>query len=244
MDRYSHIALAKKLMEITQQDIHMGYLSIVAKIDGKPDHLHRLHCHPLVKAPKLMEASMKVFGSKDKNATIKDDSFFEYKRLLEDKDNFIEDYIYSGGNDVADMAVTPGYGAILSIVSHTYFDTFNNTVQALAPFDFHCAGQYEMWKKVDYFNYRIKWYAETAPSVRENVCKEDFWNTSFKPEELIKGIVRRIAYHTKPAPSLEAIKNVETVLGVDNVEYIPKTEDFLVKLEESLEKNIIESVKE
>lgn len=244
MDRFSHIAFSKGLLRVAGEEENMGYLSIIAKIDGAPSHLHRLHCHPLSKGPVLVKAALNVFGTKTGNAPSVPEDNFELIRLREDYASFVEDFKVSDKQNAEAMIFDEGYGALLSVISHSYFDTYNNAVQAFAPYEGYCAGQYDMWKKVDYFNYRIKWYAETAPAVREKVLSEDFWNVKFSAKELVKGLVHRVAALTKPSVSIEAIEKVEKDLQVDDIPFNKNVEKFYLQLEESLERHLVESVKE
>ncbi|WAA09174.1 hypothetical protein [Fervidibacillus albus] len=232
------------MLKVAGEDENMGHLSIIAKIDGSPSHLHRFHCHPLSKGPLLVKAALNVFGSKNGNVPYVPEDTFELRRLREDYESFVEDFKVSDKKDADAMAFEEGYGALLSVISHSYFDTYNNAVQAFAPYEGYCAEQYAMWKKVDYFNYRIKWYAETAPTVREKVLSEDFWNVSFSAKEMVKGLVHRLASLTQPSVSPETLKQVEVDLGIDDIPLNKDVEKFYLQLEESLERHLVESVKE
>ncbi|MED4590506.1 hypothetical protein [Priestia flexa] len=244
MDRFSHIALSKGLLKVCGEPENMGYLSIVPKIDASPSFLHRLHCHPLSKGPILVKAALNVFGSTDNNVPNLPEDTFELVRLKEEYSSFVEDFKITDNKDADDMAFKYGYGALLSVLSHSYFDTYNNAVQAFAPYESYCAGQYDMWSKVDYFNYRIKWYEQTAPEVREKVLAEEFWKVEFSAKEMVKGIIHRVAALTKPSIKPETIKQVEKDLNVDDVPFNPEVEKFYIKLEQSLEKNLIHSVQD
>ncbi|HGA1024566.1 TPA: hypothetical protein ACIQN7_005906 [Bacillus cereus] len=244
MDRYSHIALAKGLLRVAGENENMAYLSIVPLIDGSPSFLHRLHCHPLVKAPVLVNAALNVFGTKTGKAPIVPEDNFELKRLKEEYEDLVNTYKTAGGKDANEMAFDYGYGALLSVLSHSYFDTYNNAVQAFAPYESYCAGQYDMWSKVDYFNYRIKWYEQTALEVRQKVLQEDFWNVKFTAKEMVKGLIHRVAAHTQPSVSQSTIDKVEKDLGVDDIPFNQDVEQFFIHLETAVEKYLVESVKE
>ncbi|MCR6109545.1 hypothetical protein HXA35_04250 [Bacillus sp. A301a_S52] len=244
MDRFSHIALAKKLLETAGERTELAYMSILPLVDGEPSFLHRLHSHPLVKGPVVVDCAKVVFGTIEGHVPPLNTDTFELRRFEQEKQQFIDAFNEAIGTD-KEMAIDDGYGALLSVISHSYFDTYNNAVQAFAPYESYCAGQYEMWSKVDYFNYRIKWYQETAPSVRNKVVSEKFWdNYSFTAEELVKGMVNRVASFTQPRVSEETIKRVEHDLGVSYLPYNKKVEEFYLNLEETLEKHLIESVNE
>ena len=137
------------------------------------------------------------------------------------------------------MEVRSGFGPYLAVISHTYFDTFNNAVQAFTPYEPYCAGQYEMWKNINYFNYRILWYQEKAPSVRERVLKESFWNVNFDTKEMVKGMIHRLAYYTEPKVNESTIKEIETKLQLDEVDLKEEIIDFYEHLEDSLTKELI-----
>lgn len=60
LDRYSHIALAKALLQVANENTNMAYLSVIPLIDAEPSFLHRLQCHPLVKAPLLVKCALNM----------------------------------------------------------------------------------------------------------------------------------------------------------------------------------------
>jgi hypothetical protein len=244
MDRLSHIAFAKGLLKVAGENTNMAYLSIVPLIDAEPSFLHRLQCHPLVKGPLLVKCALNVFGSKSKPAPRVPEETYDLKRLLEEKDDIANTFMTTENAGLKDMEFDEGFGALLSVLSHPYFDTYNNAVQALAPYETYCAGQYEMWKKVDYFNFRVKWYKETAPQVREKVLSEDFWNVRFTAAEMVKGLIHRVAAFTQPGVPLESIRKIEKDLEVNDVPFNSEVEEFFIKLENSIETNLVKSVSE
>lgn len=242
MDRFSHIKLSRKLLEIAGENTNMAYLSVIPLIDGEPSFLHRLQCHPLVKGPLLVKCALNVFGSKSKPAPKVPEDTYELRRLKEEKEDLVNTFMVAENKEPEEMAFDEGYGALLSVLTHTYFDTYNNAVQAFAPYESYCAGQYEMWSEVDYFNYRVKWYQETAPEVCQKVLAEDFWNVQFTAKELVKGLIHRVAALTKPEIKPETIRLVERDLGVDDIPFNPEVEKFYIQLENSIRKHLVASV--
>ncbi|SET49481.1 hypothetical protein SAMN05421676_10596 [Salinibacillus kushneri] len=244
MDRFSHVELAKGLLRISNENINVSYMSILPLVDGAPSFLHRLHCHPLSKASTVVDAAKVVFGYEGDHIPQISEDVFELKRFRQEKHQFIEVFnkLVKGYTNKG-MEVSVGYGPLLSVISHTYFDTFNNAVQAFTPYESYCAGQYDMWHEIDYFNYRIKWYQETAPQVRQKVLEEKFWNDySFTSKEMVKGMIDRIAHYTQPSVSKSTIKKVENDLAVDDISLNPEVREFYVKLETSLRKHLKDSV--
>lgn len=240
MDRYSHIEFAKKLLSICGEDENVAYMSILPLVDGEPSFLHRLHCHPIAKSKSVVKAAEKVFGTDDTQPLSKDyytnvDDDFEYRRFESEQHQFFEifDELIKK-NTMKGLEVRSGYAPYLAVISHTYFDTFNNAVQAFTPYEPYCAGQYEMWRNINYFNYRISWYQEKAPSVREAVLKEDFWNNEFKVEELVKGMIHRLAYYTEPSIKQETLNEIEDYLGLSEVKVPDKVKELYENLEENL----------
>lgn len=244
MDRYSHIELAKGLLRTANEDVNVSYMSILPLVDGEPSFLHRLHCHPLSKATTVVDAAKLVFGYDGDILPDVNEESFELRRFRQEKHQFEEAFakLVEDSTDRG-MQITEGYASILSVISHTYFDTFNNAVQAFTPYESYCAGQYDMWHEIDYFNYRIKWYQTTAPNVREKVLEEKFWNDySFTAKELVKGMIERIAYYTRPSVSKETVKRVEQDLEVDDLPSSYKVLEFYDALETSLRNHLMDSV--
>jgi hypothetical protein len=133
---------------------------------------------------------------------------------------------------------------VLAIASHTYFDTYNNPVQAFPPYEAYCAARYDMWRELDYFDFRVVWYQQTAPKFRELVLAEPFWNVRIPTAELVRAMVRRLAAMTLPAVAEETILAVEERLGVGGAERNDRADEFFIQLEESLDRHLVASVRE
>lgn len=240
MDRYSHIEFAKRLLKICGEDENVAYMSILPLVDGEPSFLHRLHCHPIFKSKSVIKAAEKVFGTDNgKPISKKDyqdvDDDFEYRRFESEQQQFYDIFDeLIRDNTEKGLEVRSGYAPYLAVISHTYFDTFNNAVQAFTPYEPYCAGQYDMWKNINYFNYRISWYQEKAPSVREEVLNEEFWTDGFNVEELVKGMIHRLAHYTEPSIKQETLNEIEDYLGLKEVQ-VPNT---VIELYENLEENL------
>lgn len=244
MDRFSHIELAKGLLKTSNEDVNVAYMSILPLVDGEPSFLHRLHCHPVSKAPTIVKAAKPVFGYEGTSEPQVSEDSFELRRFKQEKQEFVDAFdkliapYTSKGMEIRD-----GFAPLLSVISHTYFDTYNNAVQAFTPYESYCSGQYDMWHEIDYFNYRIKWYQKTAPKVRENVLNESFWNEySFTAKELVRGMVERLASFTRPSISDETLKRVLIDLNVEDIPSSEEVQEFYIKLENSLKKHLMASV--
>ncbi len=101
---------------------------------------------------------------------------------------------------------TDKLSAAVSLLSHTYFDTYNNPVQIFLPNCSLCSAQWDFWSKIDYMKFRGDFYKpENIIPFRKEVAKSKVWDVELKPEALMKAIIIRLGEMGQPAIPYEIV---------------------------------------
>jgi len=186
MDDKTHIIMAYKLLETCDCDKSASIYSLVPSIDRKPAHLHRLYGHVLTNVQRIANAAIAVLSDPEVSLMFKGGALsYELRRCIEEKDYFRE-LLDDANNTIGDESIKKPSGDLVSvfvaILSHIYFDTFNNPVQAFLPECSYCSGQWDFWSEVDYFKFRGEFYSEKiiAP-FRERILNDTMWDVELDP---------------------------------------------------------------
>lgn len=145
--------------------------------------------------------------------------------------------------DVADLS-TDKLSAGVSLITHIFFDTFNNPVQAFLPYSSVASGHWDLWDQIDYLNFRTEFYSEgNIESFRKEIANDTIWDVRPKPEALLKAMIIRVGEQGRPAIAYEAIDWVirKFLRYMDINEY--QRVDREIKFLRSLEQKIIEAIK-
>ncbi|MBI2194883.1 MAG: hypothetical protein HYU36_23130 [Planctomycetes bacterium] len=109
----------------------------------------------------------------------KRDRAYFYRRIAEEAQNFVTNELAG-----AEKVLGPEAGricrdrlpAMMSLVSHFYFDTFNNPVATFIPLASNYAAQWDLWKEIDYLKYRASFYKpEVITAFRRQMIDAPFW---------------------------------------------------------------------
>jgi hypothetical protein len=96
--------------------------------------------------------------------------------------------------------------AAVSLLSHTFFDTFNNPVQIFLPGCSYCSAQWDFWSRIDYMKFRGEFYKpENIIPFRAEIAASDVWDVDLRPEALIEAMIIRVGELGQPAISRETI---------------------------------------
>ena len=172
---------------------------------------------------------------------------YAYTRILEESPTFLrlttEAVPLVGDSEVAQMS-SDKLSAGVSLISHIYFDTFNNPVQAFLPYSALPAAHWDLWERVDYMKFREDFYkAENINKFRIQIANDEIWDIKLKPEALIKAMIIRNGEQGRPAIPYESIDWVirKFLRYMNIVEYqrVDKEVKFLRKLEERINEIII-----
>lgn len=134
---------------------------------------------------------------------------YAFKRIGEETPEFLK-LLDDARDVVGDARVTKistdKLSAAVSLLSHTFFDTFNNPVQLFLPNCSYCSAQWEFWSKIDYMKFRGDFYKpENIVPFRREIAKSTVWNTALKPEALMKAMIIRLGEMGEPAIPYEIV---------------------------------------
>ena len=250
MDWQTHVILAAKLLKACGCEEGAAIYSNLPVIDIKPAHFHRVYAHILENQPKLLEAGIEVLSGKDMGV---DKNSYEYTRMKEEEPVFrqlIERAKEILGNDRVAIVTSDKISAALSLISHLYFDTFNNPVQAFMPFTSFASAQWGFWDKIDYMKFRNEFYKDAVISAfRKKISDSEVWNVKLDPIAMIKSMIIRIGEMAMPGVSYTVIddtvaKFVSYLRGTDFKGYvnIDKEYEFCIKIEKEIANTIEESI--
>lgn len=145
-------------------------------------------------------------GTKRRNIEKK---IYAFKRIGEETPGFLN-LLNDAKDVVGDERVikisTDKLSAAVSLLSHTFFDTFNNPVQIFLPICSYCSAQWDFWAKIDYMKFRGDFYKpENIVPFRKEIAESKVWNVALKPEALMKAIIIRLGEMGQPAVPYEIV---------------------------------------
>lgn len=134
---------------------------------------------------------------------------YAFTRIGEETPGFIK-LLDEASDVVGDPRVskisTDRLSAAVSLLSHTYFDTYNNPVQIFLPGCSLCSAQWDFWSKIDYMKFRGDFYKpENIVPFRKEIAKSPVWKVSLKPEALMKAMIIRLGEMGQPAIPYEVV---------------------------------------
>jgi hypothetical protein len=230
MDGKTHIILAAKLLEKCGCDPGAAIYSILPTIDRKPAYHHRVYAHFLENVPAILEAARAVLSHEvmreagdcyGDNIYEKKASLYASQRIREEIKGFMEEYIDETAAMI-DSDITKinndRLSAAVSLISHLYFDTYNNPVQAFIPWACECSAQYDFWRKIDYMAFRTDFFErENIELFRQMIIHNNIWKKHIgkplNPCGMIKAMIVRLG---EMAPGIEnqvVDKAIHRILG-------------------------------
>ncbi len=159
-----------------------------------------------------------------------------FLKLLDDARDVVED------ERVVKIS-TDKLSAAVSLLSHTYFDTYNNPIQLFLPTCSLCSAQWDFWSKIDYMKFRGDFYKpENIVPFRKEIAKSRVWKVALKPEALMKAMIIRLGEMGQPAIPYEVVdmglRDFLRYMNVNEYQRADTELKFLHDLEEEIS-NII-----
>ncbi|HEV8663973.1 MAG TPA: hypothetical protein VGT06_12670 [Candidatus Methylomirabilis sp.] len=113
------------------------------------------------------------------------------RRIAEDAEHFITTELAGAvkvlGPEAAEIS-TDRLAASLSLVSHTYFDTFNNPVGVFLPLAANYSAHWDLFASIDYLEYKASFYRpDVIRPFRRAMHDSDVWRRAFPGEEEAEG---------------------------------------------------------
>ncbi len=167
---------------------------------------------------------------------------YAFRRIGEETPGFLkllDDAREVVGDPRVTKISTDKLSAAVSILSHTFFDTYNNPVQIFLPDCSLCSAQWDFWSKIDYMKFRGDFYKpENIVPFRREIAKSKVWNVTLRPEALMKAIIIRLGEMGQPAIPYEivdmGVRNFLRYMDVNDYQKADLELKFLRDLEEEM----------
>ncbi|MDP2943279.1 MAG: hypothetical protein Q8O36_07250 [Candidatus Omnitrophota bacterium] len=167
---------------------------------------------------------------------------YAFKRIGEETPGFLkllDDARDVVGDERVTQISTDKLSAAVSLLSHTFFDTYNNPVQIFLPTCSLCSAQWDFWSKIDYMKFRGDFYKpENIVPFRKEIAKSKVWNTTLKPEALMKALIIRLGEMGQPAIPYETVdmgvRDFLRYMDIDEYQRVDAEIKFLHDLEDEI----------
>jgi len=123
------------------------------------------------------------------------DRAYFYERIADEAEGFTTRELAGAievlGPEAANISRDP-LAVALSIVSHPYFDTFNNPVATFIPLAANYAAQWELWKGIRYLDFKTTFYTEEIISrFRQKIAGSSVWTDPVDASREVDPDIRR-----------------------------------------------------
>lgn len=167
---------------------------------------------------------------------------YAFRRIGEETPGFIkllDDARDVVGDERVSKISTDKLSAAVSLLSHTFFDTYNNPVQIFLPICSLCSAQWDFWSKIDYMKFRGDFYKpESIIPFRKEIAKSTVWHVTLKPEALMKAMIIRLGEMGQPAIPYEivdmGVRDFLRYMNVDEYQRADAELKFLHDLENEI----------
>lgn len=250
MDHVTHLVMVYKLLKSCRCDPGSSIYSVLPALDREPAHFHRVYAHVISNFPRMLINATHIFCDDWPLDLHLDENSYEFERISVDSEYYLN-LVKKSSEIIGDdsiLEVKPDLiGAGLSLLSHLYFDTFNNPVQAFLPESVYPSGQWDFWKNVDYMLFRTKFYTNSALSVfHKGLLNSKIWNADISPSKMIKSMIIRLGDLSQPGTSYEVVdsrvRKYLKFLGWTRYERVDKELQFCKELEKEIELLIHKSI--
>ncbi|MFQ5881664.1 MAG: hypothetical protein ACE5I9_04230 [Candidatus Methylomirabilales bacterium] len=197
---------------------------------------------------KELEAHLNILPASDEmGRRLVEKKIYAHRRIVEEAPVFAEHLKVAAtlvGDPQVSRASTDRLAAALSLLSHPYFDVWNNPVQFFLPDCAFASARWEFWPQIDYMKFRGDFYKDQCISrFRREMVQLSFWNTSLQPEAIIKTLIIRMGEMGAPTIPYEVvdwgIRRFLRYLGIDQYQRANKEIDFCHTLEVEIDRLIL-----
>jgi hypothetical protein len=206
MDHLTHIVMSYKLLQSCGCDKRAAIYSLLPALDREPAHFHRVYGHIISNFPKILTTAIHVFA--DDSVSV-DKGSYEYKRISKDREYFLSLAKEASAIINDDSILNPSSEKLdggLSLLSHIYFDTYNNPVQAFLPDSVYSSGQWDFWRNIGYLTFRTNFYRDNVISAfRKGLFTDKLWNVKVDPYTLVKAMIIRLGDLSLPGVEYEVV---------------------------------------
>lgn len=247
MDHVTHILMAYKLLKTCGCDVGASIYSVLPALDREPAHFHRVYAHVISNFPRMLTTATKIFCDYWPMSYPMDKKSYEFDRITADHDYYLQLAKDASVllNDNSILTQKPELvGGGLSLLSHLYFDTYNNPVQAFLPDAVEPSGQWDFWRNVDYMLFRTRFYTDRGVAIfRTGILKSSIWDSAkINPYNMVKAMIIRLGDLSQPVTSYQTVdskaKEYLRFLGFTKYVSVDKELAFCLSLEKEIEKLI------
>lgn len=274
MDWGTHLVLADRLLRATGLDPAAAIYSVVPVIDEKPAHFHRVYAHILDNFPAFLDAAVDLLGgvsiadppaeeiqaraaaraqglrleADGRNRVDVDRRAYAHERIGEMAARLIghaREALRQVPEPPASRISVDRVSAGVSLLSHIYFDLWNNPVQAFLPASSFCSGMWDFWDRIDYMRFRGEFFRDQSiERFRGAMIDHPLWKPHVDPVALLHAMVVRIGRHGQPAIPLPVVRDGSRAylryLGLHDEPDAGLADPFLDRLEEAISGHVVE----
>ncbi|HHT9119803.1 MAG TPA: hypothetical protein ACFYD3_04560 [Candidatus Hypogeohydataceae bacterium YC41] len=180
-----------------------------------------------------------------------ENNIYAYKRITEETPIFLQ-HAEMAANIVGDKNVSKischKMSAAVSLLSHIYFDLWNNPVQVFLPGCSYCSAYWKFWEDIDYMKFRSNFYKpENITAFRKEIAQSQIWNCRLKPEAVIKALIIRLGELSEPRVPYEivdmSIRDFMRYMEINEYQRADKELDFCHALEKTIQEIIYRQYK-
>jgi len=198
---------------------------------------------------KLKIANLKadlVKGNDDENRDL-ERKIYAYSRITEEAKTFV-DLAAKTVELLGDVSISnisnDKMSAGVSLISHIYFDTYNNPVQGFLPYSSIASAQWDFWDNIHYMKFRSDFFSEENITLfRREVAESKVWNAGLNPAALIETMIIRLGEMGQPAIKYEIVDGVVRrflrYMGIDTYQKADRELKFCRDLEAFITETIM-----
>ena len=241
MDSLTHVYFAWRLAEVSGTDKASAYAALFPQIDRNPPYFHRLYAHNFALARDLTKIGQEVMASGKIPARFREN--YAWKRFLQERPRILayrEKFSVASGLPLPAPGTDALSGAI-AYLSHIYFDTYNNPVQAFLPEVVHSCAQVGLWKALNPVAFRLSLYeSDNIEAFRKRLYFGSLWETRLEPHALAYALIAQTAATCFVDVPSRLVKKTYRALGIGEPpdgkdlraarEFIREKENLTIKL--------------
>ncbi len=196
---------------------------------------------------KISEFKVQLANTSSKERRELEQRIYAYTRIVEEAPKFLEltdrasALLYD--ENIRHLS-TDKLSAGISLITHVFFDTFNNPVQAFLPYSSIASAQWDLWDQIEYMKFREEFYREeNINNFRKEIANDSIWDVKLKPEAFLKAMIIRIGEQGRPVIPYEAvdwvIRKFLRYMDINEYQRVDKEIKFLRKLEDKIKEIIV-----
>jgi len=233
---YAHILENQPVILDAARDIFQNELTMRRDFGG----LNKFLGGKIIK----LEAQLANAPSKERRKL--EQRIYAYTRIVEDAPEFLK-LVDQASNSLNESRIASlsadKLSAGVSVITHIFFDTFNNPVQAFLPYSSLASAQWDLWDSIDYLGFRENFYRdENINRFRKEVADDSIWDVKLNPKALLKAMIIRVGEQGRPPIPYKVIdwviRKFLRYIDINEYQRVDKEIKFLRRLEDRIKEII------